>query len=111
MSASGGEPVVSQTPAEVRVDLGCVKTHTSAKCRKYNSPTWYRAESAQNDLASCCAIFPRCFYVRGGRSSFHAAKTQSRPHCVFGRVIGLLAEFRPTNRAWRLTDVKRLRRN
>src|SRR5262249_38037956 len=53
---------------------GCVKTHASAKCRKYNSPTWYRAKSAQNELASCCAISPRCFYVRGGRCRFPAAK-------------------------------------
>jgi hypothetical protein len=22
-------------------DPGCVKTHTSEKCRKYNSPTWH----------------------------------------------------------------------
>src|SRR5215813_2469636 len=38
---------------------GCVKTHTSAKCRKNNSPTRYRAESAQDDLAPLCAISPR----------------------------------------------------
>ena len=30
--------------------LGCVKTHTSSKCRKYNFPTRYRAESAQIGL-------------------------------------------------------------
>src|SRR4030088_1279154 len=30
---------------------GCVKTHTSAKCGKYNSPTRYRAICAQHDLA------------------------------------------------------------
>src|SRR5262244_2843765 len=58
-------------------DPGCVKTHTSAKCRKNNSPTRYRAESAQDDLAPLCAIPPRCFYVRGARWSFHTAKTQS----------------------------------
>ncbi len=32
-------------------DPGCVKTHTSAKCGKYNSPTRYRAVYAQHDLA------------------------------------------------------------
>ena len=33
-------------------DPGCVKTHTSAKCKKYNSPTPYRAVGAQYDLVS-----------------------------------------------------------
>ena len=33
-------------------DPGCVKTHTSAKCGKYNSPTRYRAVYVQYDLAS-----------------------------------------------------------
>src|SRR5215813_12366611 len=56
---------------------GCVKTHTSAKCRKNNSPTRYRAESAQDDLAPLCAISPRCFYVRGARWSFHTAKVHT----------------------------------
>ena len=30
-------------------DPACVKTHTSAKCRKYNSPTRYRTSCAQHD--------------------------------------------------------------
>src|SRR5215813_15640700 len=75
---------------------GCVKTHTSAKCRKNNSPTRYRAESAQDDLAPLCAISPRCFYVRGARWSFHTAKThtglhlQCRPAApVAGQSVGL----------------------
>src|SRR5262249_30611478 len=77
-------------------DPGCVKTHTSAKCRKSNSPTRYRAESAQDDLAPLCAISPRCFYVRGARWSFHTAKThtglhlQCRPAApVAGQSVGL----------------------
>src|SRR5215467_3315661 len=46
-------------------DPGCVKTHTSAKCRKYNSPTRYRAESTQDDQTSCRAIPQRFFYALG----------------------------------------------
>jgi len=30
-------------------DPGCVKTHTSAKCRKYNSPTRYQVVCTQHD--------------------------------------------------------------
>jgi hypothetical protein len=33
-----------------KFDPGCVKTHTSAKCRKYNSLRQHRSVSAQNDL-------------------------------------------------------------
>jgi len=33
-----------------KVDPACVKTHTSEKCRKYNSLTRYRAVCAQYDL-------------------------------------------------------------
>ncbi len=32
------------------IDPACVKTHTSEKCRKYNSLTRYRAVCAQYDL-------------------------------------------------------------
>src|SRR5260370_40985590 len=55
----------------------CVKTHTIAKCRKYNSPTRYRTSCAQHDSTPWRAISSRCFYVRGGRWSFRTAKT----HC------------------------------
>src|SRR6266403_5530696 len=55
----------------------CVKTHTIAKCRKYNSPTRYRTSCAQHDSTPWCAISSRCFYVCGGRWSFRTAKTQS----------------------------------
>ena len=37
-------------PAMSAFDPGCVKTHTSAKCRKYNSPTRLRAARGQYDL-------------------------------------------------------------
>ncbi len=56
-------------------DPACVKTHTIAKCRKYNSPTRYRTSCAQHDSTPWCAISSRCFYVRGGRWSFRTAKT------------------------------------
>src|SRR5262245_57306358 len=59
-------------------DPACVKTHTSAKCKKYNSPTRYLTSCTQHDSTPCCAISSRCFYVRGGRWSFRTAKTQLR---------------------------------
>src|SRR5262249_142103 len=52
----------------------CVKTHTSAKSRKYNCPTRYRTSCAQHDSTPWCAISSRCFYVRGGRWGFRTAK-------------------------------------
>src|SRR6266511_5532804 len=42
-------------------DPGCVKTHTSAKCGKYNSPTRYRAVCAQHDLALMMRNFSEMF--------------------------------------------------
>src|SRR6516225_464367 len=54
-------------------DPACVKTHTIAKCRKYNSPTRYRTSCAEHDSTPWCAISLRCFYVRGGRWSFRTA--------------------------------------
>jgi hypothetical protein len=57
------------------IDPACVKTHTIAKCRKYNSPTRYRTSCAQHDSTPWCVISSRCFYVRGGRWSFRTAKT------------------------------------
>ena len=41
---------ISRHPGMSASGLGCVKTHTSEKCRKYNSPMWLRAASAQYDL-------------------------------------------------------------
>jgi hypothetical protein len=55
----------------------CVKTHTIAKCRKYNSPTRYRTSCAQHDSTPWCAISSRCFYVRGGRWSFRTDPQRS----------------------------------
>ena len=59
-------------------DPGCVKTHTSGKCRKYNSPAWHPTACPQHYQFSWRAIPPRCFYARGGRWSSRAASTPSR---------------------------------
>jgi hypothetical protein len=48
-------------------DPGCVKTHTSAKCRKYNSPVWDRAVLAQYDLTLMMRNFFEIFYARNER--------------------------------------------
>src|SRR5262249_17710731 len=58
-------------------DPGCVKTHTSAKCRKNNSSRKHHTSRRQGDLTLRCAIASRCFYVYGECWSFHTAKTQS----------------------------------
>src|SRR5262245_44721640 len=63
-------------------DPACVKTHTSAKCRKYNSPTRYRTSCTQHDSTPCCAISSRCFYVRAGAGVF----AQPRPLAVIGGI-------------------------
>src|SRR5260370_29389675 len=62
-------------------DPGCVKTHTSAKCRKNNSPTRHRTPRVQYDLTLRDAIDQRrYFYVRRERWSFRTAKTHLRHH-------------------------------
>src|SRR5262249_56374854 len=53
----------------------CVKTHTSAKCRKNNSPTRHRTPRAQYDLTLRYGIDPKCFYMSGECWSFHTTKT------------------------------------
>jgi hypothetical protein len=63
--------------ASVANDPGCVKTHTSAKCRKYISLKRHRTSRAQYDLTLRFAIALRCFYLSGEHWSFHTAKT----HC------------------------------
>jgi hypothetical protein len=57
-------------------DLDCVKTHASAKCGKYNSPTRHWAVWAQYDLTLKCAISVRCFYARRGRSEPDMRRSQ-----------------------------------
>ena len=62
-------------PPDDANDPGCVKTHTSAKCGKYNSPTLYEAVGAQHDLTLRMRSSSEMFYARSGRSSFDTAKT------------------------------------
>jgi hypothetical protein len=64
-------------------DPGCVKTHTSAKCRKHNSPARHRTSRVQYDLTLRDAIDQRYFYVRRERWSFRTAKT----HLGHGRPV------------------------
>src|SRR6266511_3422550 len=57
-------------------DPGCVKTHTSAKCGKYNSPRRFRSARAQHDLTLMMRNFSEMFYARGGRGSFHTTSSR-----------------------------------
>src|SRR6516165_7298691 len=57
-------------------DPGCVKTHTSAKCRKHNSPARHPTSRVQYDLTLRDAIAQRYFYVWRERRSFRTAKTR-----------------------------------
>src|SRR5262245_60472740 len=59
-------------------DPGCVKTHTSAKCGKYNSPIPSEAVGVQHDLTLRMRTSSEVFYARSGRPSFHTTKTRSR---------------------------------
>src|SRR5947209_1514404 len=59
-------------------DPGCVKTHTSAKCRKNSSPTSHRISRVQYGLTLTNAIALRYFYVWRKAWSFYTAKTRSR---------------------------------
>src|SRR2546425_11934674 len=59
-------------------DRACVKTHTSAKCRKHNSPARHRTSRVQYDLTPTDAIAQRYFYVWSDRWSFRTAKTHNR---------------------------------
>ena len=70
-----------------------MKTHTSDKCRKYNSPRRYRAESTQCDRTSWGTIVPRFFYALGsagastrpkpGAACVQAAMSPwTRPHAI-----------------------------
>src|SRR5258708_36493489 len=62
----------------------CVKTHTSAKCRKHNSPARHRTSLVQYDLTPTDAIAQRYFYVWRDRWSFRTAKTHPRSSVVSG---------------------------
>src|SRR6516225_8774822 len=60
------------------IDPGCVKTHTSAKYRKYNSPGRHHASRVQYDLTLRYAIPSRSFHARSKGWSFYTAKTLFR---------------------------------
>jgi hypothetical protein len=79
MSAYWGKALMVDVSPMSGFDPGCVKTHTSGKCRKHNSLTWHPSVCPQHYQFSRRAISPRCFYARGGRWSFHTAWTQSGP--------------------------------
>src|SRR5262245_30023674 len=68
----------SQTLWFDAIDRPCVKTHTSAECRKHNSPVRHRTSRVQYDLTLRDTISRRYFYVRRDRWSFRTGKTLSR---------------------------------
>src|SRR5262245_57144708 len=59
-------------------DLGCVKTVTRKKCRKYSSTPRASSSRAQHDSAVMTEIYPVIFYAYGGCRSFYTAKTHKR---------------------------------
>src|SRR5262249_22085382 len=80
MSTFGGKADITDSARQGLLsanDPGCVKTHTSAKCRKNNSSRRHHTSRRQGDLTLRRAIASRCFYVYGECWSFHTAKTQS----------------------------------
>jgi hypothetical protein len=70
-------------------DLGCVKTHTSSKCRKYDSLSQYRSVSAQYDSALMIGNCAGIFYALGDCRSFRTAKS----HSGHSRSLGRHASF------------------
>src|SRR5271166_4488287 len=56
-------------------DPGCVKTHVSVKCEKYNSPGRIKPLCAQHGLTLMMRNSSEIFYARGGHLSFHTAST------------------------------------
>src|SRR5580693_3655000 len=74
---SGGTGRHMLTLSSSQIDLGCVKTHTSAKCGKYNSPSNRRAVCVQYDLALIICNAFEIFYARSERGRFYTAKTRS----------------------------------
>src|SRR5215813_4188479 len=70
-------------------DPGCVKTHTSWRCRKCNSQGSDRAASAQHDLALIMRNHFAIFYAPSKRACFYTAKTRSgRRTSMVGDVDG-----------------------
>src|SRR5262249_20068423 len=66
LTAIGGKADIGRASRSCRsgaIDPGCVKTHTSAKWRKHNSPARHQASRVQYDLTPRDAIARRYFYV------------------------------------------------
>src|SRR6266436_5325070 len=72
---SGEDRSCSGHPGMTESDRACVKTHTSAKCGKHNSPARHRTSLVQYDLTPTDAIAQRYFHVWRDRWSFRTAKT------------------------------------
>src|SRR6516164_9357835 len=69
-------------------DPGCVKTHTFAKCRKYDSPTRHRTSRVQYVLTLRDAIDQRDFYVWRERWSFRTwGNSGLKPYSGFGNQL------------------------
>src|SRR3974390_561698 len=78
-------------------DPGCVKTHTSLRCRKYNSKTHGFHSGLQYDLACLLASHRKLFYALSGRWSFHTTKTLTwgtRPALLWIRAELWVLRFR-----------------
>jgi hypothetical protein len=61
-------------------DPGCVKTHTSAKCKKCNSPVRHWPIWTQRDSTLTTRNRSQIFYARDRYGSFYTAKTPSGRH-------------------------------
>src|SRR5262249_379650 len=104
-----GNRTLSRHRRMTESDPGCVKTHTIAKCRKYNSPTRYRTSCAEHDSTPWCANFFEMF-LRARRAHFRhqppehetrscdgmpgaLASVSKGPHCqMFSSAFPKLAE-------------------
>ena len=71
-------PIAGQLPMSEK-GLGCVKTVTRKKCRKYSSPPRASSSRAQYDSAVMTHNRPVIFYTRDDCGSFHAAKVMNGP--------------------------------
>ena len=87
--AIGGEADIPRTRRTCRsdvIDLACVKTHTSAKCKKYNSPVRRCAARPQHDLTPHHAQFLRdILCVRPTLEFSHRQDPKRTPSTLTGR--------------------------
>src|ERR1700758_5210271 len=71
---------------DVANDPGCVKTHTSAKCRKYNSVSRLGDAVRRCALTPEYGISPKFFYALAALRSFCTAKTHGGHVAVGGTI-------------------------